>query len=675
MNTAQGAVQEKLVPVDVEGALRGKRHPARQRTVAGADRQSAAVQNDRFGRGVGHVAQIEHRVGRHGGAGVGRTQGAVGGDRECSGIYPRGTRVSVRARQQELPCPDLGQSTAVDRPGEGGVRAERADRKRGTAEQDVARAGEGAQRDGMTVHVEEGAGGHRGGGIGAEGVGGTGAQCAGYHRRRTSVGVGSRERERAGPQLGQGTAGARDGAGEGGVRAERADRKNRVAEGHCSGAVERSERVGKAVEVEETSGCHGHGRIRAECRGRTGPQGARLDGRRAGVGVEAGEHERARPELSEASPAGEVSAEGHQVGALEGERAVIDQRSGAQRAVRAARADLQGASGGDQGVAAVGVVRGQHERADAGLRQVAAAGDGVGEEKRGVAVEDEVGVVRHRAGSQRAVAGDEQRARIDRRAARVSVGGRHGQGRGACLDQSAVGQRAPERCLRRHGQHARRADQADRGGEGQRAAAGGAEGDIAAKEEAVGEVARRRGVRGERSAVERDRTGSERRVIARQHRAGIDDGAARVSVGSGQGERAGSALGECPAACQHGTDRPGSGGVSGTGQRAVGDDTVGQRDGADRLGMTSEVEGAAGEGQHPAVNQHARCAKEERAAGDERAARVSHGGGERGRAGACLAHQSGAGDRVREGERVGLVEVDRRRGVAQHDGPGRTDRA
>ena len=119
--------------------------------------------------------------------------------------------------------------------------------------------------------------------------------------------------------------------------------------------------------------------------------------------------------------AGDRAAKGHDVGAVEDERAIVDDVAG-DRAAGAAIAELQGA-GADRGAAAVAVVGGEDRGAGADLADGAAAGDAAGKGHGVGAVEGQRAIVDDVAGDRAAGAAvaELQRAGADRGAAAVAV--------------------------------------------------------------------------------------------------------------------------------------------------------------------------------------------------------------------------------------------------------------
>ena len=162
----------------------------------------------------------------------------------------------------------------------------------------------------MTVHVEEGAGGHRGGGIGAEGVGGTGAQRAGRDDGRPRVGIRTGQRERPGAKLEDST-GAGELSGKRHLLVAAAERKCVGAQPH-SPAVGASAVQGSKGDVipSQVEGRTGHvgqreGGIRGEGRDRADPQDAAAHGVESAEVVRPRENERSGSLLPEVTRPGE----------------------------------------------------------------------------------------------------------------------------------------------------------------------------------------------------------------------------------------------------------------------------------------------------------------------------------------------------------------------------------
>ncbi len=162
------------------------------------------------------------------------------------------------------------------------------------------------------------------------------------------------------------------------------------------------------------------------------------DRRAAGIGVGAGQDERAGAGLGHRAGAADHAGIGERVAAVEDERAVVDDVAG-DAAGGAAVAELQRA-GADRRRAGVGVGAGQRQRAGAGLGERAGAADHAADRssaslrlKMTVALstmlpDDAAG---------RAAIAELQRAGADRRGAGVGVVGGQRQRAGAALGERA----------------------------------------------------------------------------------------------------------------------------------------------------------------------------------------------------------------------------------------------
>ena len=353
----------------------------------------------------------------------------------------------------------------------------------------------------------------------AEGRVGTGAEHAGRQDRVAGEGIRASDRQGTRPVLVEGAARAGDRPAQGGVRVGQAEVQSSRGEIDDSRADEGVEAFGRA-EAQGAGGGDGDAGGAAEDAvvGRRGEDAGR-DRRGAGVGVDAGEDDRAGGGL---------------VDRLLLDAGVHLPEDGADRA------GLQRVD-----VARVGVVRADEravgdraavDRDDGDRLGEAAEVEGAAEGREGSAVVDAFG------------GAEEQRPGGDGGAARVGVGGGERQRARAGLGDRAVGEDARDRGDRVDGEGAVEAFEADAAGEGHAARVGhAAQREVAVHrdvvaERAVGRAVAREAARGDEQ-VAADRV-AERVIRAEADRAVGERGVAGVGVRAGQGHGPRARLGE-----------------------------------------------------------------------------------------------------------------------------------
>ena len=168
-------------------------------------------------------------------------------------------------------------------------------------------------------------------------------------------------------------------------------------------------------------------------------QGAGVDRRRPGVGVGARQDGRPRPALAKGPGSADGVGHRHRVVAIEDEGPAVGDRTGSERARRAAIANLQRA-GGDGGRARVGVGARQDGRASSRLPDGARAADRVRDRDHVAAIERERRAVDDGAATERpgrATVANLQRAGGHSRRPGVAVRAREDRGSGARLGHVA----------------------------------------------------------------------------------------------------------------------------------------------------------------------------------------------------------------------------------------------
>ena len=197
------------------------------------------------------------------GAGVGDVAGVVaaaelagGGNQERAGVDRGRAVVGVVACEGECAGAVFGEAAgAGDDAGEGGI-ARRVGREGSCAEGDVARAGDRAEGFVEAAEVEGASGDIEIRGVG-DAVGGSEGECAIVHGGRAGVGVGSRDRQRAGVVFGERTIAADD-AGEGlVVGAIVKEGAGEAVDGDVAGVASPSETTGGADLQRAGADCSG----------------------------------------------------------------------------------------------------------------------------------------------------------------------------------------------------------------------------------------------------------------------------------------------------------------------------------------------------------------------------------------------------------------------------------
>ncbi|MCR5864931.1 hypothetical protein LRS14_06665 [Aquincola sp. J276] len=611
----------------------GAGHSTGQREGRAAVEHQAAVVGDATAAqraGAATRAHAQRAAGVDGGAQV----GVVGGEREQAAAGLREAAVALQqAGQGEVGAPVHHQGTVeVDGPaarraaGAAVAQLQRAAGVDGGAaavavvggqrEQAGACLPQGAaaadgvgQRDGIAAVddqravVGDGAAGHRAGGAAVAQLQAAAGRDAGA--ARIAVAAGQREvaaalldeLQRVGHRHAAGDAAAEQRAGVVAAGAQRLV----GGQGHGARAGQRADRLA-GVDGQRGAGIHLHRAAVADGAAALQRQAAgAAHGGGAAVAVAARQGEQPGARLRQRSAAADGIAHRQRIAAVEHQRTVVDHRAAAQRAGGAAVAHLQRAAGLHRGAAGIAVVRGQHQRAAAGLPQPAAAVDGGG-------LHDGVAAVEH----QGAVVADGARTQ---RAGRAAVA--HLQ-RGATGDGGAAGMAVVGG--QHHGTGAV-------GGQAAAAADGAAHRDAAAAVEHQAAIVHHPGrAQAARSAA----------IAHLQAAPAVDGGAAAVAVVGGQREQAGACLPQGAAAADGVGQRDGIAAVDD--QRAVvGDGAAGHRAGG---AAVAQLQAAAGR--------------------DAGAARIAVAAGQREVAAALLdelqrvGHRHAAGDAAAE-QRAGVV--------------------
>ena len=366
---------------------------------------------------------------------------------------------------------------------------------------------------------------------------------------------------------------------------------------------------------------------------RAQPQRALVDRGRARVGVRGRQDEGAGPVFEEGSAADDAGEVHRRIDEDPAGAAEVDAAREGEHAV------VRGVAEAKVGAGTQGQRIGQREVGGPGR---AVAGKHRGEGRVGVAVD------RQPARAERRVVAHADLAGVERRPEGVGVGAAQGQGELAVLRDAAVADDAGEADVGVVVDDADRAVEIRPAGEDERPRIGlrvaetvvdVPELDVAGDDDVVGESSIGGAVAGQAAGSEREQAGPQRAVGAGEDPAAVEVGAARIGVGrvdpdvpAGLGHRRRPAR----SVGQHRVDGAVVDGVSGRLEHAlgarrggVGHGAVGQREGADGLRASLEVETAACERDGGGVGQTFVRAQREGAPGDGGAAGIGVGAGKR----------------------------------------------